>query len=565
MHTVASDSQKRAIKFLSRKFPDTVLPLLAERGGVVENLSFKQAHEIMEVVGEKHPKGGQKRDDFKQRQQDDQREQERRRLEQQEQREQEFERLKREQQEQEELREQEREQQEQDEHDQLQQDDDNQQKEQKEDDLKDQRKFAPRKGSKQEYMANKLREHNLDVEATRAALADQIGQIPQLTFTENVDGARRPLPMGTLADDSQQQTQHGRALKTLFAVRRQLLLGGDGKREQKFEHQQRQQDKREDKEHKKDERDNRSFVEYLAWCRQMRQYCKDKAADNQPLDKIGLRPVESGAAMLKQGISLAAVKHAMTLHFPPEARRALGVRDYDVTTHKPNERKDGIHAALPYCLDIVNARDHDGMRLLLTLIGDKGTGKTTLAKQIAKELQLPFGFVSMTSGTSPSAFNGRPMIADDGTQALIAALTNLSQIESDDGKALTYAKQALMLAKQRHAKGDTVMSQFVKLYGGGGVFLFDELDAADENLLLGLNAPLANGYFANPATGQKIEQHPDFIAIAGMNTMGLGATRDHGARNRLDSATLDRWNPGRVIIELDSRIEESMFWAIVNR
>ena len=109
------------------------------------------------------------------------------------------------------------------------------------------------------------------------------------------------------------------------------------------------------------------------------------------------------------------------------------------------------------------------------------------------------------------------------------------------------------------------MSQFVKIYGGGGVFLFDEMDAADENLLLGVNAALANGFFANPATGELIEQHPDFIPVAGMNTLGLGSGRDYNARNRLDAATLDRWNAGRVQIALDPRIEESMFWSIINR
>ena len=42
-----------------------------------------------------------------------------------------------------------------------------------------------------------------------------------------------------------------------------------------------------------------------------------------------------------------------------------------------------------------------------------------------------------------------------------------------------------------------------------------------------------------------------------MNTLGLGSGRDYNARNRLDAATLDRWNAGRVQITLDPRIEES--------
>lgn len=559
---MATDNQKRAIKLLSRKYPDTVLPLLEERGGSVDALSYQQAHEIMDVVGQKHPY----RKGEKWQKHNEERENERERMREQFRQQQEELERRRELEQQMEKRHLEEEQDEQQQ--------DEQQKEQKDrqedqNNMQQQKKPGWRKGSKQEYIAIALRENNLDVNVTRAKLADQVGQIPQLTFTHNPgDGQpRRPLPVGKITDDSQAETQHGRLIKTMYEVRRQLLRGEGG--QQKHERDQRQHDQRQDKEERKEEQreqqDNRVAVELLAWIRQTRQYCKDKAADGKPLDTIGLRPVESGAAMLAADIPLVAIKHALTLHFPPEARRALGVRDYDVQTFKPEQRRDGIHAALPYCLTIVNARDFDGMRLLLTLIGAKGTGKTTLAKQIADELQLPFGMVSMTSGTSPSAFNGRPMVADDGTSALIMALTNMSQIEGDDAKALELAKQAVDLAKVRHSKGDTVMSQFVKIYGGGGVFLFDELDAADENLLLGVNSALANGKFANPATGKIIDQHPDFIGIAGMNTMGLGATRDHGARNRLDAATLDRWNPGRVIIDLDPRIEESMFWSIINR
>ena len=47
---------------------------------------------------------------------------------------------------------------------------------------------------------------------------------------------------------------------------------------------------------------------------------------------------------------------------------------------------DGVHAALPYCLAVVNSRDFDGSRVPLALVGPKGTGKTTLARQIAEQL-----------------------------------------------------------------------------------------------------------------------------------------------------------------------------------
>ena len=521
---IASERQQRAIRWMLRKFPDTVLPLLNARGGEIAKLTRKSASEILTIVEEKHPRdggGGKQQQDEQKNHQDDQREQEHDQ--------QEFEQ-------------------------QDEQDGEEKNEEQKFEEQK--RKMGFRPGSKQEFIANALRANGMNAEATRKALADKIGKEPML-FTQNMDGRRVPLPMGLPSDDSQATTQYGRAIKTIFAVRRSLLAGG----QQEGGNEKKQDEKKQD--HKRD--NNREATDLLAWFRQLRDFCDKRKADGHPIDEIGMRPVEYGAAMLSNGIPIVAIKHAVTLHYPPEVRRSLGVRDYDVKTFRPGEQKAGIHAALAYCLTVSNSRDFDGYRQPLALVGPKGTGKTRLARDISDELGVPFGMVSMTSGTSPSAFNGRPMVADDGTLALIHAIAAQIEATDDAKKAAELAAEARRIASERHEKGDTVMSQFVKCYGGGGVFLFDEMDAADENLLLGVNAALANNKFANPATGEIIEQHPDFIPVAGMNTLGLGAGRDYNSRNRLDAATLDRWNCGRVLITLDPRIEESMFWGIINR
>jgi hypothetical protein len=280
-----------------------------------------------------------------------------------------------------------------------------------------------------------------------------------------------------------------------------------------------------------------------------------RAADGQPFDEVGLRPALNGAAMLREGIRPDAIKHALTLHYPPEARRHLGVGRVDpqmfaprefggVTVPKSVKAHDGTHKALPY----LRALALGGVPIFL--VGPPGTGKTTLAKALADSLGLDFGAVSMTRGTSPSAFRGRPRISDPGTTALVNALI-----------ANGRAAEALALAEKAASEGDVQESKFVKLYRDSGVFLFDEIDASDENLLLLTNAALANRVFFNDATGETVRMHRRFVPIAAGNTLGLGGSRKMTGRSKLDAATLDRWNAGRVEVELDEALERHVYWA----
>jgi cobaltochelatase CobS len=156
----------------------------------------------------------------------------------------------------------------------------------------------------------------------------------------------------------------------------------------------------------------------------------------------------------------------------------------------------------------------------------------------------------MTRGTSPSAFNGRPRIADPGTGALVQALIARGEVQ-----------QALELAQAAHAEGDVAESQFVKRYRDGGVFLFDEMDASEPNLLLIVNAALANCQFA--AAGGMVAMSRKFVPVAGMNTLGLGGDRNLVGREKQDAAALDRWNAGRTEILLDEALESKIYWSTV--
>lgn len=84
-------------------------------------------------------------------------------------------------------------------------------------------------------------------------------------------------------------------------------------------------------------------------------------------------------------------------------------------------------------------------------------------------------------------------------------------------------------------------SQFYKAFKNGGVFMLDEMDASIPEVLVILNAAIANRYFDFPAPIGYVEAHPDFRVIAAGNTFGLGADYEYVGRNQLDMASLDRF------------------------
>lgn len=88
-------------------------------------------------------------------------------------------------------------------------------------------------------------------------------------------------------------------------------------------------------------------------------------------------------------------------------------------------------------------------------------------------------------------------------------------------------------------------TEFYKAFKNGGIFFLDEIDASIPEVLVLLNAAIANRYFEFP-TG-RIEAHENFRVVAAGNTVGSGADELYTGRLVLDQATLDRF----VIIEFD--------------
>lgn len=97
------------------------------------------------------------------------------------------------------------------------------------------------------------------------------------------------------------------------------------------------------------------------------------------------------------------------------------------------------------------------------------------------------------------------------------------------------------------AMGNYQPTQFYKAFTEGGVFMLDEMDASIPEVLVILNAAIANRYFDFPAPIGYKEAHPDFRIIAAGNTVGHGADYEYVGRNQLDAASLDRF----AIVQID--------------
>lgn len=102
------------------------------------------------------------------------------------------------------------------------------------------------------------------------------------------------------------------------------------------------------------------------------------------------------------------------------------------------------------------------------------------------------------------------------------------------------------------ANGNFHETEFYKAFKNGGLFMLDEMDASIPEVLIILNAAIANRYFDFP-TG-KITAHENFRVISAGNTVGTGADSEYTGRIQLDGASLDRF----ALIEIDYSYDVEM-------
>ncbi len=99
--------------------------------------------------------------------------------------------------------------------------------------------------------------------------------------------------------------------------------------------------------------------------------------------------------------------------------------------------------------------------------------------------------------------------------------------------------------------------KFVEIYEQGGVFLLDEVDAADPNVLVAINAALANGHLVT-TDGVIHKRAENCFVLAAANTWGRGGDSMYVGRNQLDAATLDRFVLVTLAVTYDTDLDRRL-------
>lgn len=240
-------------------------------------------------------------------------------------------------------------------------------------------------------------------------------------------------------------------------------------------------------------------------------FCKEDCKKETKMgEELGIREKKAvdepaiGLAMLEKAIATTigeSILGKVEEKCDRFIERTYGVlpKVIELRTPTQNKKMTGLfHEKFEEVLSFVSAD------IPVFLAGPAGSGKNVICKQVSEALDLEFYF----------------------------------------SNAVT---QEYKLTGFTDANGVFHESQFYKAFKDGGLFFLDEMDASVPEVLIILNAAIANGYFDFPAPIGKVDAHEDFRVISAGNTFGLGASIEYTGRNQLDGASLDRF----AVIEID--------------
>lgn len=144
------------------------------------------------------------------------------------------------------------------------------------------------------------------------------------------------------------------------------------------------------------------------------------------------------------------------------------------------------------------------------MVGPAGCGKSTMARNVAEDMDLPYLCISCGIGTSATEFIGYKYPTRESTR-------------------------------------------FGEFYAKPSIILIDEITALDPAVAQILNAALANDEIET--TTGLVHRHPNCIIIATSNTFGFGCDRQYVANNQLDASTIDRFIGGIVEVTYSAKYE----------
>lgn len=152
------------------------------------------------------------------------------------------------------------------------------------------------------------------------------------------------------------------------------------------------------------------------------------------------------------------------------------------------------------------------------MYGPAGTGKTTMCRELAEELDIPCTILSCSAGTSPAEITG---------------------FKYPEPRA----------------------SAISRTIAQPGIIVLDEMPMLEPDVAAVCNALLANNELET-STGHVVRD-PECIIIATANTTGTGADRQYIGNNQLDAATLDRFIGGFVPVDYSAEYESQFDGEVV--
>lgn len=255
----------------------------------------------------------------------------------------------------------------------------------------------------------------------------------------------------------------------------------------------------------------RSRIEYLQRrLYEIREFVQSRRTENRDFDYVSYRAFEHGRDAVYQGILPDDFLWSIGASWDEDTRRQAGL-NYDVDYAKYAIPGTPLH--LGFMVRLAKAG------IPIFLCGPVGSGKSMLTRHLAEYLELEYGEIPLSLGVSRTDLFG-----------------------------------------SWNAQGFVTRPLPIR-YGNGGVFCFEEIDAADPNVLLSVNNAVANNSLFNTSNGEEIKRDENYIPAATANTWGNGATANHAAREGLDASTLDRFKYGRIYIGYQREIEDQILFG----